>query len=182
VAPVVMAGTTGAVIALPVVPFQAQFQAAAGARWVDRAAQAEAESRFNPRAVSMVRGKDGKLHPCAYGLMQFTKAAWHDWAPAGANPFDPAASITAGCKYMPWIEVRVHGHLDPALGAYNAGLGNVLKAQALAARLGLLGDAAWLQALGRVTGAANQAQTQGYVRHNAQNRAAINRKLGVQHG
>jgi soluble lytic murein transglycosylase-like protein len=179
VAPVLAAGPTGAVIPPAVVPFQALFQAAAGPRWIDRGAQAQAESGFNPRARSMVKGKDGKLHPCAFGLTQFTPGTWKMWAPAGADPYDPAQAIKAQCRYMPWLEARVQERLDPALGSYNAGVGSVLKAQALAERLGLPGENAWLQALVHVTGAANQAQTAGYIKHNAINRATIRRKLGV---
>lgn len=179
VSSLLIGGTTAAVIALPVVPFQSIFQAEAGARWIDRAAQAQAESKFNPRAVSMVRGKDGQLHPCAYGLCQFTPEAWGDWAPKGADPYDPAAAIKAQCRYMPWLEARVDGELDPALGGYNAGLGNVLKAQRLAAQLGLPGDHAWLVALVRVTGKDNAAQTAGYLKNNAYNRATIRRKVAA---
>ena len=174
----VTAGTLGAVVTLPVVPFQGIFQAVAGERWVDRAAQAQAESGFNPRAVSMVTGKDGIRRPCAYGLTQFTPPTWEIWG-KGGDPYNPAASIPAQHAYMNWLEARCGGELDPALGSYNAGLGSIRKAQALADRLGLVGSNPWLQTLAKVTGPANQAQTVGYILHNRQARASIHRKLGA---
>lgn len=154
-----------------IVPWQGLFIAAAGPRWIDRAAQAQAESGFNPRAVSQVKGKDGQWHPCAYGLTQFTPPTWAIWG-KGKDPYDPAASIDAQHRYMLWLEARCGGHLNPALGAYNAGLGSVQKAQRVAASLGLPGEDAWLQALPRVTGE-HARETQGYIVHNTTFRARI---------
>lgn len=149
------------------VPFQATFHAVAGPRWVDRAAQAQAESAFNPLAVSPVGAR---------GIAQFMPATWSEWAP-GADPFDPVAGIRAQHRYMLWLEAQCAGRLDPALGAYNAGLGNIRKAQRLADRLGLDGTDAWLRALPRVTGASHARETSGYLIRNRQFRAVIRRGI-----
>ena len=147
------------------VPFQATFRAVAGPRWIDRAAQAQAESAFNPRAVSPMGAR---------GIAQFMPATWATWAP-GADPFDPVAGIRAQHRYMLWLEARCAGHLDPALGAYNAGLGNIRKAQRLADQLGLDGTEAWLRALPRVTGAIHARETTGYLDRNRRFREQIRR-------
>lgn len=152
-----------AFVAGAAVPFEPTFKAVAGPRWIDRAAQVQAESAFNPRAVSPVGAR---------GLAQFMPATWAEWAP-GADPFDPSAGIQAQHRYMLWLEARCGGQLDPALGAYNAGLGNLRKAQRLASALGLAGQEAWLRALPRVTGAAHAAETAGYVARNRRFRAQI---------
>lgn len=139
------------------VPYQPLFQATAGARWVDRAAQVRAESAFNPRAISPVGAR---------GLAQFMPATWREWCVrlgmADADPFEPAPALRAQHAYMNWLEARCGGRLDPALGAYNAGLGSIRKAQGLAAALGMAGEDAWLRALPRVTGP-HAPETQGYV-------------------
>lgn len=150
------------------VPFQGQFLAIAGARWIDRAAQARAESAFDPRAVSPVGAR---------GIAQFMPATWKEWAPPGADPFDPLAGILAQHRYMTWLEARTSG-LDPALGSYNAGLGNIRKAQRLADALGMTDHAAWLRTLPRVTGPAHAGETRGYIEHNAAYRAALRAQLG----
>ena len=74
------------------------------------------------------------------------------------------------------------GELDPALGSYNAGLGNVRKAQHLAQALGLVDSAAWLRTLPRVTGAAHAGETQGYIKANAKFRAQIRARWEASHG
>nr|WP_306672426.1 lytic transglycosylase domain-containing protein [Geothrix fuzhouensis] len=153
----------GACAAHAAVPFEPTFRAVAGPRWIDRAAQVQAESAFNPRAVSPVGAR---------GLAQFMPATWAEWAP-GADPFDPIASIQAQHRYMLWLEARCGGQLDPALGAYNAGLGNIRKARRLADGLGLVGSEAWLRALPRVTGPAHAAETTGYLIRNRRFRAQL---------
>jgi soluble lytic murein transglycosylase-like protein len=99
--------------------------------------------------------------------MQFTLPTWawamrEGWAPAGSSPMDPYAAIPAGHGYMRWLEARTAGW-DPALGAYNAGLGSVQRAERLAPQLGFTGSDAWQRALPHVTGPANAKQTQDYV-------------------
>lgn len=151
------------------VPYEATFRAVAGPRWVDRAAQVKAESLFR----ATVTAPDGGM-----GLAQFMPATWSwaqdmGWVIRGSNAYDPMAAITAQHAYMTWLEVRTGGRLDPALGAYNAGLGSVRKAQLLAAQLGLQGQAAWLQALPRVTGERNAGITRGYLARNLQYRIEL---------
>ena len=77
--------------------------------------QIRIESDFYPRSRSPVG---------AEGLMQFMPATWRDQADPKDDPFDPEASITAGCKYMKWLEGQL-GSLPLALAAYNCGIGRV---------------------------------------------------------
>jgi soluble lytic murein transglycosylase-like protein len=84
----------------------------------------------------------------AKGLAQFMPATWAEWAPAGADPFDPAASIDTQARYMRWL-MKQAGGARAALAAYNWGIGRVLRARAR------LGDA-WETAL--------PAETRGYLR------------------
>ena len=160
---VILLALVASCVATAAVPYEGTFRAVAGDRWIDRAAQAQAESAFNPRAVSPVGAR---------GIAQFMPATWNEWAP-GADPFDAFAGIQAQHRYMLWLEARCSGRLDPALGAYNAGLGNVRKAQRLADSLGLVGQEAWLRALPRVTGHTHSAETAGYLVRNRRFRAQI---------
>lgn len=150
-----------------VVPWQALFQAASGPRWIDRAAQVQAESGFDPAACSSVGAR---------GPAQFMPSTWREWGTG--DPRDPRAAIPAQHRYMLWLEARVGGDLDQALGSYNAGLGSILKAKRLAQGLGLPGAQAWLTALPRVTGEAHARETRGYLAHNATFRAEIRARLG----
>lgn len=135
------------------IPYWPVFLDVAGPRAIDRAAQVRQESGFKPSAVS---------HAGARGIAQFMPATWRQWAP-DQDPFDPIAGIKAQHAYMRYLEGRCNGDWVAALGAYNAGLGSVRKAQRLADQLGLQGQRAWLQALPRVTGLAHSAETQGYI-------------------
>jgi soluble lytic murein transglycosylase-like protein len=148
-----------------IVPFQSMFMKFSGIRWVDRAAQAQAESGFDPMARSSAGAK---------GLMQAMPGTWSDyqrngWVPKGADPFDPIPAIQGGCNYMNWIEPRVGGQLDPALVSFNWGLGNVLKVQRRVSALGEPGANAWIRYC--------PAESQSYIIHNRTNRARI-RALG----
>lgn len=158
-----------------VVPWQALFLAAAGPRWIDRAGQVQAESGFDPMAVSPVGAR---------GPAQFMPGTWTDaqrkgWAPRGSSPHDPAAAIPAQNHYMVWLEAFCGG-FEPGLGGYNAGPGNIRMAQRLARTLGLGDPAAWIRTLPRVTGAAHAGETRGYLIHNAQARARIRARLALQ--
>lgn len=151
------------------VPYGPIFRAEAGPRWIDRAAQVKAESLFQ----AGVTAPDGGM-----GLAQFMPATWRwaqdmGWVAKGASAYDPAAAIKGQHAYMVWLEARTGGRLDPALGAYNAGLGSVRKAQRLAEQLGLSGRNAWLQALPRVTGERNAAITRGYLARNLRYRLEL---------
>jgi hypothetical protein len=134
------------------VPYWSDFQRIAGPRAIERAAQVRQESAFQVRAVS---------HVGARGLAQFMPSTWAQWG-RGADPFDPVAGIDAQHRYMIWLEARTW---EPAaaLAGYNAGLGNVRKAQVVASSMGLTDSRAWLRVgLPRVTGR-HAAETQGYV-------------------
>jgi soluble lytic murein transglycosylase-like protein len=79
------------------------------------AAVAEAESDFNPRAVS-VKG--------ARGLMQLMPETAHDMGVR--NSFNPEENVKGGARYLNGL-VEKFGDLKLALAAYNAGPGNVEK-------------------------------------------------------
>jgi membrane-bound lytic murein transglycosylase MltF len=130
-----------------------------GIQWEDRGAQLIQESGGNPRAVSPVG---------AQGLMQAMPRTWawyqaQGWVPRSASPLDPSTAIQGGHLHMRYLEGLFQGDWHQALGAFNAGQGNVLKARALARSLGLQGPDAWLRALPRITGEAHSRETSGYV-------------------
>lgn len=149
-------------------PFVDLYRQVAGPRWVDRHAQARAESRLNPRA----RAVDGGM-----GLGQFMPQTWVQWG-NGGDPFDPMANASAQHRYMLYLEGRT-GEYHAALGSYNAGIGSIRKAQRLAAAIGINGPDAWLQALPRVTGInrftgkPNADITRDYIARNDQFRAEL---------
>jgi len=92
------------------------------------AAQIQAESGFNPHAVSPAG---------AQGIAQFMPATWaavgrHETGAGVADPFDPADAIPAQARYDCQLLVSItHAgipgdQIDLMLAAYNAGLGAVL--------------------------------------------------------
>lgn len=137
------------------VPFWPTFQAVAGPRAVDRAAQVRQESGFKPSAVSPAGAR---------GIAQFMPATWAQWG-TGQDPFDPCAGINSQHRYMNYLEGRTGGDWAAALGAYNAGLGTVRKAQRLADQMGLPGQRAWIQAQYSIPGRrkAFSDETAGYI-------------------
>lgn len=146
-----------AALALAPIPYEADFRAVAGLRWLDRAAQVKAESGFRPTVTAF----DGGM-----GLGQFMPKTWawcieQGWVLAGDSPYDVRPNLTAQHRFMNYLEGRT-ATFTAALGAYNAGLGSVRKAQRLADSLGLEGQDSWLRALPNVTHA-NAAITQAYV-------------------
>ncbi len=171
------------VLAVPpdVVPFQAIFNEKAGARWIDRAAQVITESGgvrkgllySDPMAVSPV----GARGPCQWMPASWSDAQKRGWVPMGASPLSPSPAIQGQHAYMLWLEARCGGELDAALGGYNAGLGNILKAKRLAESMGLRGASAWLRALPGVTHQ-HAAETRGYIDRNRKFRAEIRHRLG----
>lgn len=80
------------------------------------AAVIEAESAFDPRAVS---------HRDARGLMQIVPAtaAWM----GESNLNSPERNIMAGARYLDYLHRRFHGNLTLILAAYNAGEGTVVR-------------------------------------------------------
>ena len=80
------------------------------------AAQLEAESGFDPRAVSTAG---------AEGIAQFMPRTWRGaWNPWRAqSPFDPAAAIKAQARFLGMLLAQTRGDLPGALAAYNAGPG-----------------------------------------------------------
>ncbi|MDQ1707901.1 MAG: hypothetical protein QOJ88_1112 [Pyrinomonadaceae bacterium] len=74
------------------------------------------ESRYNPKAVSYVG---------AEGLMQMMPATAKRFGLK--DPFDAAANVEAGTKYLKWLLKRFDGDVSLALAGYNAGEGSVDK-------------------------------------------------------
>jgi len=94
-------------------------------------AQALAESSLNPSAVSPVG---------AMGLMQLMPFTWQEIRSSLGlrnDPYDPAINITAGIYYDRriydiWKAEKGLERIRYMFASYNAGLGNILKAQKLA--------------------------------------------------
>lgn len=148
--------------------YDAQIRAAVERHWSDHPdwlawrAQLYQESRLRPDAVSPVG---------AAGLAQFMPGTWRDVArelrlPPGVSPHQDIA-IDAGAYYMAkqrraWSTPRPADERQRlAQASYNAGMGNILRAQA---RCGGARDwADIVPCLPLVTGARNAAETRGYV-------------------
>lgn len=131
------AGASTSAFAGPVFPdrYDATIRAAAetwlpGVPWKLWKAQLYQESRLRPDAVSPVG---------AAGLAQFMPGTWRDvcaamrWA--GVSPHDAEPAIHAGAFYMAklrksWSAPRPdEDRMKLAQASYNAGLGNLLRAQ-----------------------------------------------------
>ena len=74
------------------------------------------ESRYNPKAVS---------HVGAEGLMQMMPGTAKRFGLK--DPFDAAANVAAGTKYLKFLLKRFNGDVSLALAGYNAGEGSVDK-------------------------------------------------------
>ncbi|AXH68421.1 protein containing transglycosylase domain [Vibrio phage R01] len=114
---------------------------------------------------------DAKSHVGAMGIAQVMPGTWLDISKklrfnARASPYDPELSIEAGAYYLnyQWSQWRAkrtfEDRISLAFAGYNAGLGNILKAQRLSG-----GRADWKsisEALPGVTGE-NSKETVQYV-------------------
>ena len=127
-------------------------------------AQGIAESNLNNFAISPVG---------AVGVMQFMPRTWEACLAAldlsaYVSPFDPHASILCGAWYMDWQMKRWNARPRTpeqrwylGLAGYNAGLGNILKAQK---ECGYPLEWEYIApCLSLVTGPRNSAETTGYV-------------------
>lgn len=101
-----------------------------GVDWQLLKAQCYQESLLQPRAISPVGAR---------GLCQFMPATWRDMQRQlgiSAGPFNEAANIRAAAYYMRqlrngWSSPRPErDRHNLAMASYNAGFGNLLKAQA----------------------------------------------------
>jgi soluble lytic murein transglycosylase-like protein len=124
-------------------------------------AQLYQESRLDSSAVSPVGAR---------GLAQFMPGTWNDVCRqlglTGVSPHEPGPAILAGAYYMgklaaQWSSPRPEiDKWDLARASYNAGLGNILKAQKVAG--GALLYSEIILALPEVTGE-NSRETITYV-------------------
>lgn len=74
------------------------------------------ESKYDPHAISYVG---------AQGLMQMMPATAKRFGLK--DPYDAAANVEAGTKYLKWLLKRFNGDVSLALAGYNAGEGSVDK-------------------------------------------------------
>lgn len=134
-----------------------------GVDWRMLKAQLIAESGLNPRAVSPVG---------AQGIAQFMPATWKEVTTKlgmtqPVNVFVPSFAIKACAFYMAslreeWSDPRPESdRYQLALASYNAGLGNLLKAQKSAGGSRAYQDI--IKALSRITGVKNAEETTQYV-------------------
>lgn len=149
-------------------PFKVIFQAECGPRYIERAAQAKAESRMDPNIVAFDGGQ---------GLGQAMPRTWVDyqkrgWVPVGASPFDPPMAIRGMHHYDNWLGGFIPVP-DGYLVGYNAGPGSAQSALRHVKALKLSGPDVILRTLPRVTGAKNAAITTAYVARNRRYRVEI---------
>lgn len=129
--------------------------------WYWAKAQLAAESALKPNAVSPVGAK---------GLGQFMPDTWNDMERElgfNGSEFTPVLSIQAHAYYMKKLRSNFKAPRPEkdrhslALASYNAGLGNILKAQKKAG--GSILYEPMIQALPSVTGKENSRETTMYV-------------------
>lgn len=129
--------------------------------WYWNKAQAIAESGLNPNATSPVG---------AMGLTQFMPGTWKDVSKTlnfNGSAYTPALNIQAQAYYMGYLMNQfkkprpIYDQYSLALASYNAGIGNIVKAQAKGGNSLLYAPMA--QALPQVTGR-HSTETTTYVR------------------
>lgn len=129
--------------------------------WYWAKAQLLAESGLNPVAVSPVG---------AMGLGQFMPDTWTDMEQQlkfRGSAYNPYLSVQANAYYMSKLRAQFkkdrpeRDRHSLALAAYNAGLGNVLKAQKVGG--GSLYYKPMIEALPKVTGQKHSKETRDYV-------------------
>lgn len=133
-----------------------------GYDWRLLKAQYYQESRLDPMAVSPAG---------AVGIAQFMPATWGEWSVkagyANSDRTDAEASIMTGAAYMAHLISSWHSprpDIDRnclAMASYNAGFGNLLKAQKAAGNPNLYADI--IKSLPKVTGD-HSKETITYVR------------------
>ena len=136
-----------------------------GVDWRLFKAQLAQESALNPIAVSYVG---------AQGIAQFMPRTWQEVKndlefPNIATPFDPVVAIPAAAYYLSkqaykWTSKREEAdRICLAFASYNAGFGNILKAQKYAH--GAVEYYPIIEQLHRVTGHKNSQETIQYVQN-----------------
>lgn len=125
-------------------------------------AQIFKESTFNPKAVSSAG---------AQGLAQIMPATFEEWSLklgyVNADPFDPETSLSVGAAYLnnmivKWYYPRPEAdRFALALASYNAGAGNIIKAQRHQGDPPLYADI--IPGLVHITGEKNARETRNYV-------------------
>ena len=88
---------------------------------------ASTKNKLDPSLLRAVMVQESGLRPCAVstagamGLMQIMPDTAGDLGLA--DPYDPAANVNAGARYLKQMLDRYHGNTALALAAYNAGPG-----------------------------------------------------------
>ncbi|HXE11490.1 MAG TPA: lytic transglycosylase domain-containing protein [Bryobacteraceae bacterium] len=94
---------------------------------------ASSKNKLDPSLLRAVMVQESGFRPCAIstagamGLMQIMPETANDLNLE--DPFDPAANVDAGAKYLKQMLDRYHGNTALALAAYNAGPGRTDKAK-----------------------------------------------------
>jgi soluble lytic murein transglycosylase-like protein len=96
---------------------------------------ASTKHQLDPALLRAVMIQESAFRPCAVstagamGLMQIMPETADELGLA--DPFDPAANVDAGARYLKQMLDRYHGNTALALAAYNAGPGRTDKANGI---------------------------------------------------